>query len=104
MAELASELTVLRFALYGAASSRCGIRETAALKVTAARFGERVTSECMQIFGGAKYLDDETPLARMWRDVRLARIGAGTDEMMWELVASGLVPDFDSYDASVMMS
>jgi alkylation response protein AidB-like acyl-CoA dehydrogenase len=37
----------------------------------------------------------------MYRDVRLARLGGGTDEVMWELVAAGLVPDFAAYDAEV---
>jgi alkylation response protein AidB-like acyl-CoA dehydrogenase len=108
LAELASELTVLQFAVYGAAAAwpggGCGVRETAALKVTAARFAERVTSECMHMFGGPGYLEDETPMARLWRDARLARLGGGSDEMMWELVAGGLVPDFDAYDRLVRTS
>ena len=37
----------------------------------AARLGERVLSECMHFFGGQGYLEDETPLAEMWRDIRL---------------------------------
>jgi hypothetical protein len=105
LAELSSRLLVLRYAVYAAAqgvpvAGACGTREIAALKVTAARFVEEVMSECMHMFGGPGYLD-ETPLARMWRDSRLARLGGGTDEMMWELVASGLVPDFAGYDESV---
>jgi hypothetical protein len=97
---------MLRYAVYTAAQGvpvpgACGAREAAALKVTAARFVEEVMSECMHLFGGAGYLDDETPLARMWRDTRLARLGGGTDEMMWELVASGLVPDDTGYEQTV---
>lgn len=104
LAELASRLTVLRFAVYTAAQGvpvACGTREIAALKVTAARFAEEAASECMHMFGGAGYLDDETPLSRMWRDARLARLGGGSDEMMWELVAGGLVPDDAGYDEKV---
>lgn len=109
LAELSSRLLVLRYAVYAAAqgvpvAGACGTREVAALKVTAARFAEEVMSECMHLFGGAGYLDDETPLARMWRDSRLARLGGGTDEMMWELVASGLVPDFAAYDEDVELA
>ncbi|SFQ03035.1 hypothetical protein SAMN05421810_104250 [Amycolatopsis arida] len=106
LAELSSRLLVLRYAVYAAAqgvavAGACGTREIAALKVTAARFAEEVMSECMHLFGGPGYLEDETPLARMWRDSRLARLGGGTDEMMWELVASGMVPDFATYDEKV---
>jgi hypothetical protein len=106
LAELASRLLTLEYAVYAAAAGlpvagACGPRETAALKVTAARFAEMVMSECMHMFGGSGYLEDETPLARMWRDARLARLGGGSDEMMWELVAGGLVPDLDAYAEAV---
>ncbi|MGW7003959.1 acyl-CoA dehydrogenase family protein [Streptomyces sp. NPDC054933] len=106
LAELSSRLVVLRYAVYAAAqgvpiAGGCGTREIAALKTTAARFVEEVMSECMHMFGGPGYLEDETPLSRMWRDARLARLGGGTDEMMWELVAGGLVPDVAAYEESV---
>ncbi|MGH3373380.1 MAG: acyl-CoA dehydrogenase family protein [Actinoallomurus sp.] len=106
LAELSAQLTVLRHGVYGAASDApgspaLGTREIAAFKVTAARFAEKVVGECMHLFGGMGYLEDETPLARMYRDVRLARLGGGSDEVMWELVAAGMVPDFDAYDADV---
>jgi alkylation response protein AidB-like acyl-CoA dehydrogenase len=34
----------------------------------------------------------------MWRDVRFARLGGGTDEMMLELVASDIEGDDAAYD------
>ena len=107
LAELAAHLVTLEFAVYAAAAGLpvpggCGARQAAAVKVTAAHLAERVMSECMHMFGGAGYLEDETPLARMWRDARLARLGGGSDEMMWELVAGGLVPDLDGYDSMVV--
>jgi acyl-ACP dehydrogenase len=77
------------------------VRAAAAAKVVAARLGERVMSECLQFLGGLGYLEDYTPLARLWRDTRLARLGGGSDEMMWELVASGLRPDDIAYDRFV---
>ncbi|MGA9491120.1 MAG: acyl-CoA dehydrogenase family protein [Mycobacterium sp.] len=57
----------------------------------------RTLSECMHIFGGAGYLVDETPLGRWWRDMKLARVGGGTDEVLWELVAAAMKPDHDGY-------
>src|SRR5439155_7601464 len=102
LADLSARQVVLRYAVYAAAqgvpTGACGTREIAALKVTAARFAEEVMSECMHLFGGPGYLDDETPLSRMWRDCRLARLGGGSDEVMWELVAGGLVPDYAACD------
>ncbi len=71
------------------------------MKVTAARLGSEVLAECMHIFGGAGYLTDQSPLGQWWCDMKLARVGGGTDEVLWELVAAGLVPDYDRYDRLV---
>ncbi len=106
LADLSGRVAVLRRAVYGAAAGSPGLapldaRETAAFKVTAARLAQEVVGECMHMFGGMGYLEDETPLARMYRDVRMARLGGGSDEIMWELVAAGLEPDFAAYDATV---
>lgn len=51
----------------------------------------------MHVFGGDGYVQDASPLGRLWRDIRLARIGGGTDELMLELAAAGLVPDLALY-------
>ena len=98
MADLQARVDLLRHGLNGiAAQGRLDLRAAAAVKVTAARLGEEVLSECMHIFGGAGYLVDETPLGRWWRDMKLARVGGGTDEVLWELVAAAMKPDFDGY-------
>ncbi|MET0701204.1 MAG: mycobactin biosynthesis acyl-ACP dehydrogenase MbtN [Mycobacterium sp.] len=98
MADLQARVDLLRHGLNGiAAQGRLDLRSAAAVKVTAARLGEEVLSECMHIFGGAGYLVDETPLGRWWRDMKLARVGGGTDEVLWELVAAAMRPDYDGY-------
>lgn len=98
MADLQSRVDLLRYGLAGiAARGRLDLRAAAAVKVTAARLGEEVLGECMHIFGGSGYLVDETPLGRWWRDMKLARVGGGTDEVLWELVAAGMQPDHDGY-------
>ncbi|MDY6997228.1 MAG: mycobactin biosynthesis acyl-ACP dehydrogenase MbtN [Actinomycetota bacterium] len=102
MADLQARVDLLRHGLHGiAAQGRLDLRAAAAVKVTAARLGEEVLSECMHIFGGAGYLVDETPLGRWWRDMKLARVGGGTDEVLWELVAAAMKPDYDGYDALI---
>ncbi len=37
----------------------------------------------------------------MLRDMRLARLGGGTNEMMWELYAQGLEVDDELYDRMI---
>jgi alkylation response protein AidB-like acyl-CoA dehydrogenase len=99
MADLQARVDQLRFALYGiAAQGRLDLRAAAGIKVTAARLGEEVIGECMHIFGGSGYLVDETPLGRLWRDMKLARVGGGTDEVLWELVAAGMKADHAGYE------
>ncbi|CAN5386114.1 mycobactin biosynthesis acyl-ACP dehydrogenase MbtN [soil metagenome] len=98
MADLQARVDLLRHGLNGiAAQGKLDLRASAAVKVTAARLGEEVLSECMHIFGGSGYLVDETPLGRWWRDMKLARVGGGTDEVLWELVAAAMKPDYDGY-------
>jgi acyl-ACP dehydrogenase len=98
MADLQARVDLLRHGLNGiAAQGRLDLRTSAAVKVTAARLGEEVLSECMHIFGGSGYLVDETLLGRWWRDMKLARVGGGTDEVLWELVAAAMKPDHDGY-------
>ena len=98
IADLQARVDMLRYALDGiAATGKLDLRTSAAMKVTAARLGEEVVNECMHIFGGSGYLVDETPLGRWWRDMKLARVGGGTDEVLWELVAAAMKPDYDGY-------
>ncbi len=100
VAELHARVDMLRLALQGvAATEQIDVRTAAGLKVTAARLGQEVVGECLHIFGGAGYLTAETPLAGWWQDMRLSRIGSGTDEVLWELVAAGMKPDFNEYEA-----
>ncbi|MGE2691363.1 mycobactin biosynthesis acyl-ACP dehydrogenase MbtN [Mycolicibacterium pulveris] len=98
MADLQARVDMLRYALDGiAATGKLDLRTAAAIKVNAARLGEEVLSECVHIFGGSGYLVDETPLGKWWRDMKLARVGGGTDEVLWELVAAAMKPDYDGY-------
>lgn len=63
--------------------------ETAALKLEASRIAGEVSDACLQVFGARGYLRSY-PLEGIWRDVRLARIGGGSEEVMTELIASRL--------------
>jgi acyl-CoA dehydrogenase len=49
----------------------------------------KVIDRCLQLFGGYGYMD-EYPISRMYRDARVLRIYAGTNEIMKLLIARSL--------------
>ncbi len=65
------------------------VAEISMAKKYAAQVQNRLVDTCLQVYGGAGYLN-ETPISRLWRDARLQRIGAGTDEIMNEVIAKRL--------------
>ncbi|MDX1542800.1 MAG: acyl-CoA dehydrogenase family protein [Christiangramia sp.] len=66
------------------------IAESASMaKYSATEMHNKVVDECLQLFGGYGYMWDY-PIARMYADNRVARIYAGTNEIMKLLIARGL--------------
>jgi alkylation response protein AidB-like acyl-CoA dehydrogenase len=61
------------------------VREISMAKLHAARVAVEVADECIQIHGGAGYMS-EVGIERVWRDMRLQRIGGGTDEIQLEVI------------------
>jgi len=61
------------------------VREITMAKLFASRVCHEVADECVQILGGYGYMK-EYEIERAWRDQRLNRIGAGTDEIMLEVI------------------
>jgi alkylation response protein AidB-like acyl-CoA dehydrogenase len=61
------------------------VREITIAKVNAVRTNVEIADTCIQIHGGAGYMK-EYHVERMWRDARLARIGAGTDEILLDVI------------------
>ena len=62
------------------------VREITMAKLYTTELSQKVAYDCMQIFGGFAYTT-EYPLGRMWRDLRLNTIGAGTSEIMKEILS-----------------
>jgi len=62
------------------------------IKYSATEMCCNVIDECLQLFGGYGYMWDY-PIARMYADNRVARIYAGTNEIMKILIARGLFKD-----------
>jgi acyl-CoA dehydrogenase len=64
--------------------------ETAAMaKYWVSERAGRVIDRCLQVFGGYGYMD-EYPISRLYRDARVLRIYAGTNEIMKLVIARGL--------------
>jgi acyl-CoA dehydrogenase len=49
----------------------------------------KIVDRCLQLFGGYGYMD-EYPISRMYRDARVQRIYAGTNEIMKVVIARSL--------------
>jgi alkylation response protein AidB-like acyl-CoA dehydrogenase len=62
------------------------VKEITMAKLFTSDLSQRVLYDCMQIFGGFGY-STEYPIGRMWRDARLHTIGAGSSEIMKEILA-----------------
>lgn len=64
-------------------------KEVSMAKVAATEANVRVADQALQIHGGYGYMM-EYPIQRAWRDARLGPIGAGTNEIMREIIAKEL--------------
>ena len=63
--------------------------DASSAKLLASELEGRVMDECVQLHGGAGYMD-EYRISRMYTDARISRIFAGTSEIMREIIGRGL--------------
>jgi alkylation response protein AidB-like acyl-CoA dehydrogenase len=67
--------------------------ENALLKLYGARASFEVVDDAMQILGGVGYMMDHR-VQRLWRDLRVLRIGGGTDEVMIHIAGPQIVKKY----------
>jgi alkylation response protein AidB-like acyl-CoA dehydrogenase len=88
-ADMATKIETARQMVYTTAwrfhNGQYPVREITMAKLHASRIAVEVADECIQIHGGAGYMQ-EYGIERSWRDLRLNRIGAGTDEIMLDVI------------------
>src|ERR1700754_1444751 len=88
-AEMATKIEAARQMVYATAwrfmNGEYPVREISMAKLHSARVAVEVADEGIQIHGGAGYMK-EYGIERVWRDMRLNRIGAGTDEVMLDVI------------------
>jgi alkylation response protein AidB-like acyl-CoA dehydrogenase len=95
IAWMAAEIEACRSLMYQvAANADAGENvdmQAAMVKYLASEMSERVTSEGLQIHGGAGYTTD-LAIERYWRDARLTKIFEGTSEIMQRIISDSLLP------------
>ena len=88
-AAMATKLEAARQLIYSTAWSYSRgdypVREISMAKLFATQVAWEVADECVQLHGGAGYLR-EYPVERIMRDIRLYRIGAGSDEVLLDVI------------------
>ena len=88
-AEMATKIEAAKQLTYSTAwrfnNGEYPVREITATKLYTSRVACEVADECIQIHGGYGYMK-EYEIERAYRDARLNRIGAGTDEIMLEVI------------------
>jgi alkylation response protein AidB-like acyl-CoA dehydrogenase len=88
-ADMATRLEGARALIYQTARSYAAgeypVREISMSKLLATQVAWEVADQCVQIHGGAGYMD-EYDVSRVLRDIRLYRIGAGADEIMLDVI------------------
>jgi acyl-CoA dehydrogenase len=73
-------------------AGRLDIVTAAEAKYLATELEGRVVDECVQLHGGAGYMD-EYPISRLYTNARISRILAGSNEIMREIIGRSLELD-----------
>ncbi|HMM71708.1 MAG TPA: acyl-CoA dehydrogenase family protein [Rhodocyclaceae bacterium] len=94
IAQMATEIEAARQLMYAVCDAidtgrRCD-KEAAMAKLFASEMSERVTSEALQIHGGAGYTKLYA-VERHWRDARLTKIFEGTSEIQQRIISDHLL-------------
>ena len=94
IASMATEIEAARQLMYHVcheidSGRRCD-KEAAMVKYHAAEMSERVTSEALQILGGAGYTT-HFAVERHWRDARLTKIFEGSSEIQQRIIADSIL-------------
>ncbi len=94
LARMASEVEASRQLMYHVATlmdnGQTADREAAMVKWHATEMAERVTSDALQILGGAGYTKLHA-VERYWRDARLTKIFEGTSEIQLRIISDRML-------------
>jgi alkylation response protein AidB-like acyl-CoA dehydrogenase len=89
LAAMATKIEAARDMVYTTAwrwaDGQYPVREISMAKLFTSQVAWEVADDALQIHGGAGYMQ-EYEIERLWRDIRLYRIGAGADEIMLDTI------------------
>jgi len=94
IARMATELEAARLMVYNAAKLRMAdrpyIKEAAMAKYYSSVMAERVTSQCLELYGGYGYTR-EYPVEKYYRDAKIGKIYEGTSNMQLQTIAKHIL-------------
>jgi alkylation response protein AidB-like acyl-CoA dehydrogenase len=94
IAQAATELEAARLMVYNASRLKDGghpfTAEAAMAKLFSSQVAERVTSLCVELFGGYGYTK-EYPVEKFYRDAKIGTIYEGTSNMQLQTIAKLLL-------------
>lgn len=94
LAQMATELEAARLMVYNAArlkdAGRPFATEAAMAKLFSSQVADRVTSRCVELFGGYGY-SKEYPAEKFYRDAKIGTIYEGTSNMQLQTIAKVLL-------------
>jgi alkylation response protein AidB-like acyl-CoA dehydrogenase len=94
IAQAATELEAARLMVYNAARLKDAgmdiVREGAMAKLFSSQVAERVTSLCVELFGGYGYVK-EYPVEKFYRDAKIGTIYEGTSNMQLQTIAKSVL-------------
>lgn len=90
IAQMATEIEAARLMVYNAARMKDAgmnfVKEAAMAKLFASQVAERVTSLCVEIYGGYGFTKDY-PVEKYYRDAKIGKIYEGTSNMQLQTIA-----------------
>lgn len=90
IAQMATEIEAARMVVYNAARMKDAgmnfVKEAAMTKLFASQVAERVTSLCVEIYGGYGFTKDY-PVEKYFRDAKIGKIYEGTSNMQLQTIA-----------------
>lgn len=94
LAQMATDLEAARLLVYNAARLKdAGLpfaREAAIAKLFSSQTADRITSQCLELFGGYGY-SKEYPVEKFYRDAKIGTIYEGTSNMQLQTIAKMLL-------------